>query len=132
MKKRSFALYLLFFFLTFGLYGIYHYITLTNSLNRVLPRKIKSYLWVVLLFVPTFGIYSIVWFYRLGRGIDAYMKQYGASSAIDGGGALSLTLFSRMMQPLVLVRDCLIVRAYNDMVELQLVQAQNLFAYYQP
>ena len=132
MKKHSFALYLLFFFLTFGLYGIYHYITLTNRLNQVLPRKIKSYLWVVLLFLPTFSIYGIVWFHRLGRELNAYMKQYGASSPIDAGSALALTFFGNSVRPLLLVRDYLIILAYNDIVELQLVQAQNLFAYYQP
>ena len=117
MKRRSFGLYLLLFFLTFGLYGIFHYFMVARDVRRVIGKKVKSYFWVVLLFLPTFGIYSLVWFSKLGGALEEYLAKRGMPDVIHGGGIFALSFFGVPISPLLLVRDYHIIKAVNAMAK---------------
>ena len=93
MKRRSFGLYLLLFFLTSGLYGIFHYFMVARDVRRVIGKKVKSYFWVVLLFLPTFGIYPLVWFSKLGGALEEYLAERGMPDVIHGGGIFAMSFF---------------------------------------
>lgn len=68
MKKRNVGLAILFTFITFGIYGIYWFICLTNDSNTINPdEKTASGGLAFLLSIVTFGIYGIYWSYKLGK-----------------------------------------------------------------
>lgn len=68
MKKRNVGLAILFTIITFGIYGIYWFICLTNDSNTINPdEKTASGGLAFLLSIITFGIYGIYWSYKLGK-----------------------------------------------------------------
>ncbi len=68
MKKRNVGLAILFTIITFGIYGIYWFICLTNDSNTINPdEKTASGGLALLLSIVTFGIYGIYWSYKLGK-----------------------------------------------------------------
>ncbi len=67
MKKRSIGLAILFTIITFGIYGIYWFICLTNDSNEINPENKTASGGLAFLFtLISFGIYGIYWNYKLG------------------------------------------------------------------
>ena len=67
MKERSIGLAILFIFLTFGIYGIYWFVKLTNETNELTQEKYASGGVAILFIILTFGIYGIYWAYSIGK-----------------------------------------------------------------
>lgn len=68
MKKRNVGLAILFSIITFGIYGIYWFVCLTNDSNTINPEeKTASGGLAIVLSLVTFGIYGIYWNYKLGK-----------------------------------------------------------------
>lgn len=72
VKKRSVGLAILFTIITFGIYGIYWFICLTNDSNKISHIKTAGGGVAFLLTLVTFGIYGLYWYYKLGQKIKAY------------------------------------------------------------
>ena len=69
MKKRNVGLAVLFSIITFGIYGIYWFVCLTNDSNTINPEeKTASGGLAIVLSLLTFGIYGIYWNYKLEIG----------------------------------------------------------------
>lgn len=73
MKNRNIALCIIFSIITFGIYGIYWFICLTNEMNMATPDDTyqTSGGMAFLFSVLTCGIYSFYWNYRMGQKIDS-------------------------------------------------------------
>lgn len=72
MKNRNIALCIIFSIITFGIYGIYWFICLTNEMNMATPDDTyqTSGGMAFLFSLLTCGIYSFYWNYRMGQKID--------------------------------------------------------------
>ena len=71
MKKRSIAGCIILTLVTFGIYGIYWFVKLTNETNRLAPEEATmSGGLSILASIFTFGIYGLYWAYKLGKKID--------------------------------------------------------------
>ena len=73
MKNRNIALCIIFSIITFGIYGIYWFICLTNEMNMATPDDTyqTSGGMAFLFSLLTCGIYSFYWNYRMGQKIDS-------------------------------------------------------------
>ena len=72
VKQRNIALCVIFSIITFGIYGIYWFICLTNDANELAPEEATASGGMAILFtIITCGIYSIYWVYKQGKKIDA-------------------------------------------------------------
>ena len=71
MKKRSIAGCIILTFVTFGIYGIYWFVKLTNETNRLAPEEATmSGGLAFLVTLCTLGIYGLYWGYKLGKKMD--------------------------------------------------------------
>ena len=71
-KKRSVGLAIVFSLLTFGIYGLYWFICLTNDSNKLSKIKTAGGVTAILFTIITCGIYSYYWFYMMGKKIEAF------------------------------------------------------------
>lgn len=71
-KKRSVGLAILFTIITFGIYGLYWFICLTNDSNKLSRIKTAGGAKAILFTILTCGVYQFYWFYMLGKKIEAY------------------------------------------------------------
>ncbi len=86
MKKRSIPLAILFSIITFGIYGIYWFVCLTNDSNTISPdNKTASGGMAILFTIITFGIYGIYWNYKLGQKCEGSGVLYLILSLIGFG-----------------------------------------------
>lgn len=70
MKKRNVALAIIFTIITFGIYGIYWFVCLTNDSNTLCPEQKTASGGLAFLFtLISFGIYGIYWNYKLGEKV---------------------------------------------------------------
>ena len=68
MKHRNVFLALLFSVLTFGIYYIYWFISLTNQSNKLAPKNATmGGVGAFFMTIITFGIYDAYWSYRMGE-----------------------------------------------------------------
>jgi len=70
IKKRNIVLCIIFSLITFGIYGLYWFVKLTNETNALATSKTASGGLAIFFTIITFGIYSIYWFYKTGAKID--------------------------------------------------------------
>ena len=85
VKKRNVVLCILFSLITFGIYGLYWYVCLTNDTNRLSQYKTAGGVAAIFFTILTLGFYSFYWYYMLGKKAGDF----------DGGsseGALYLIL----------------------------------------
>lgn len=66
MKRRSVPLAILFSIITFGLYGIYWYICITNDTNTLAKSKTAGGVMALIFTLITCGLYSFYWAYMTG------------------------------------------------------------------
>lgn len=86
MKKRNVGLAVLFSIITFGIYGIYWFVCLTNDSNTINPEeKTASGGLAIVLSLVTFGIYGIYWNYKLGKKLTGSGTLYLILSLIGLG-----------------------------------------------
>lgn len=82
IKNRSIPMCVILSIVTFGIYGIYWFIMLTDETNALAPKNAttsggKAFL----LTLVTLGIYGIYWNYKLGAKVDE-MKGTDSNMAI--------------------------------------------------
>ena len=83
MTKRSVVKAIILTFATFGIYGIYWFVKLTNETNRLAPEEATmSGGAAFLVTLLTFGVYGLYWSYKLGRKIDMISGNQGNTGAI--------------------------------------------------
>ena len=85
MRKRSIPLAILFTIITFGIYGLYWYICITNDTNALAKSKTAGGIMAIFFTIFTAGIYSFYWVYMLG-------VKDGEISGNGSRGALYLVL----------------------------------------
>lgn len=86
IKKRNIVLAVIFSIITFGIYGIYWFICLTNDSNKLNPEKATASGGLAILFtIITLGIYSIYWNYKLGEKVGGSGVLYLIISLIGFG-----------------------------------------------
>lgn len=107
MKNRNIALCILFSIITFGIYGIYWFICLTNEMNMATPDDTyqTSGGMAFLFSLLTCGIYSFYWNYRMGQKIDSVKN--GSNAVLF----LILSIFG-----LGIVNYCIAQSFINDQV----------------
>ena len=89
---RRFWKFIVFGFLTAGIYMIYYWYTMVNDMNEICrpvepddEDRSPNYLIVVLLSIITFGIYGLIWWYRQGNRLNRAGRNYGVT--IDEKGS---------------------------------------------
>ena len=82
-NERSIGIAILLSIITFGIYAIYWFITLTNEVNQKYgdPNATSGGV-AFLLTIITCGIYGYFWAYKLGEKVDAIKGNPGGSSNI--------------------------------------------------
>lgn len=107
MKNRNIALCIIFSIITFGIYGIYWFICLTNEMNMATPDDTyqTSGGMAFLFSLLTCGIYSFYWNYRMGQKIDSVKN--GSNAVLF----LILSIFG-----LEIVNYCIAQSFINDQV----------------
>ena len=93
--NRAFWKYLVFGFLTFGIYDIFWCYRLIEDMNIVCGAvetdrddRSPNYIVLLLLTMVTFGIYGLIWFYHQGDRMRRAGKEYGVE--IDEKGSTLL------------------------------------------
>lgn len=82
--KRNLVLCIVFTFITFGIYGIYWFIVLTNEMNRLSghPHQTSGGI-SFLLNIITFGIYGWYWAWKMGEKADVLKNRYLEYTSTD-------------------------------------------------
>ncbi|MDO4545254.1 MAG: DUF4234 domain-containing protein [Bacillota bacterium] len=82
--RRNLILSIVFCFITFGIYGIYWFIVLTNEMNRESGHPHRTSGGVsFLLSLVTFGIYSLYWAWKMGEKSDILKNRYLEYTSTD-------------------------------------------------
>lgn len=68
--KRNLVGAVILSFLTFGIYGIYWFVKLTNETNELTNSEYASGGLAFFLTIITFGIYGIYWAYAMGKKVN--------------------------------------------------------------
>ena len=85
IERRNIAVCIVLTLLTFGIYGIYWIVCLTNDVNTVSGDvNGTSGGMVVLLTIVTCGIYGIYWAYKQGEKLDFTKNNRGIPSSNSG------------------------------------------------
>lgn len=104
MKKRNIALAIVFSIITFGIYGIYWYASMQNSVKSKCGLGYSGGV-TVLFTILTFGLYGIYWYYAMGERL----QKSGASKnegvlyvilAVVGLGIVSICLIQNEINKL--------------------------------
>lgn len=76
VKKRDILNSVVLTVLTFGIYGIYWYIVLTDDIKYLSKNKsLRSGGTSFLLSLITFGIYGFFWNYNIGKALSQYYEE---------------------------------------------------------
>lgn len=93
IQQRNIALCIILSICTFGIYGIYWFITLSNDTNTAANVDGTSGGMAFLLSVITCEIYFLYWMYKQGEKIDIAKQNRGIPSSNSGVLYLILSLF---------------------------------------
>lgn len=72
IKKRNVVLCILFSIITFGIYGLYWYVCLTNDTNKLSKYKTAGGVAAILFTIITVGIYGFYWCFMLGKKVGDF------------------------------------------------------------
>ena len=113
MKNRNIALCIIFSIITFGIYGIYWFICLTNEMNMATPDDTyqTSGGMAFLFSLLTCGIYSFYWNYRMGQKIDSVKN---GSNAVLFLSSLTVLFLILSIFGLGIVNYCIAQSFIND------------------
>lgn len=104
IKKRNIVLSVIFTIITFGIYGIYWFIKLTDEVNTVSEEPGTSGIVALILTIITLGIYGLYWGYKIGQKCD---KINGNRNGSLGVIFLILALFQLQIVIYALAQDTL-------------------------
>lgn len=78
MKKRNIALCVILTIVTFGIYGLYWFVQITNDINKLAdPENKTSGGMALLLTIITCNIYGLFWAYKMGGLLDKAQMDRG-------------------------------------------------------
>lgn len=106
MKKRNIALAIIFSIITFGIYGIFWYASMQNSVKSKCGLGYGGGV-TVLFTILTFGLYGIYWMYAMGERLQK-------SGASKNEGVLYVIL---AVVGLGIVSTCLIQNEINKLAD---------------
>lgn len=95
IEQRSFLKYVIFNFLTAGIYGMYIYYCLGRDINTMCEGDGKvtpNYLIAKVLGTATLGLYYKYWLYQQGQRLHVNAPRYGYKTVEDGWHVLGLSL----------------------------------------
>ncbi len=123
LKKQNVVLYLIFNFLTFGIYGFFIWYRWTENVNTLCEGDDKdsaNYFLVYLLDWFSCGIYTYVWNYQQGERLYQAADKYGVE--IKQGG-LFIVLFRIFFPPIAnafkIINANKLIDAYNAKLTLE-------------
>lgn len=105
-KKLGVAQAILFTIITCGIYGIYWFITLNDSVNalaedQTAPSGGMAFLYALI----TCGIYSFYWMYKMGEKLDGVYAKNGNPTQSRGILYLVLSIFGLAIVSYALMQD---------------------------
>lgn len=114
MKERNIALCIFLSIITFGIYGIYWFIVMTDDVVRVSNGKeYKTSGGTAFLFtLITCGIYGIYWYYQMGKSIYSAQVDKGLNATDNSVLYLVLGIFG-----FGIISDCLIQNELNKLIQ---------------
>lgn len=112
VQKRNIALCVVLSLVTFGIYGIYWFVKLTDESNDVSGTPTASGGKAFLFSIITCGIYTFYWMYKLGEKIDTAKSNRGMESSSSGVLYLVLSIFG-----LGIVSYCLAQNELNKLAD---------------
>lgn len=118
LKKIMFWKFLLFGFITFGIYALYTMWRFTKSINQLCEgegKKSPNYFIVIFLSVVTFGIYGLYWVYSQGKRLYEISPKYYAEVKQNGMTYVLWKLFLPGIGELITAY--LLFRNYNKMID---------------
>lgn len=80
--NRSIPLCIIFSLLTFGIYGIYWFVKLTDELNSHASTKTAGGGTAFVFSILTCGIYSLYWYVKQGKKVDEINGNPGGNTGI--------------------------------------------------
>lgn len=80
--NRSIPLCIIFSLLTFGIYGLYWFVKLTDELNSNASTKTAGGGTALVFTILTGGIYGIYWYYKQGQKVDEISGNTGGNTGI--------------------------------------------------
>ncbi|MBN7774513.1 DUF4234 domain-containing protein [Clostridium aminobutyricum] len=89
MREKNIALCILFTIITFGIYGLYWIICLTNDSLELSSERGTNGGWVLIFTIITLGIYGLYWSYIMGDRIYRLRQKHGLAGG-SANGALYL------------------------------------------
>ena len=103
--EKSIPLCIVLTLVTFGIYGLYWFVVMTDEMNRAAGEPEATSGGMALLFsIITCGIYSIYWAYKMGEKVDRVKGQPGGNSPIL---FLILSIFGLGIVNYCLIQDTL-------------------------
>lgn len=85
--NRSLGAFIVFSFLTFGIYPIAFWVSVGRSLNRIASvydgKHTMNYFWMQVLSPFTLGIATLVWFHRISNRIGGEMMRRGYPETVN-------------------------------------------------
>ena len=120
INNRSLARYIIFTFITLGIYGLYWIYKLAKDVNAMCEgdgKKTAGLLKLILLSLVTFGIYSFIWYYMLGDRIQDNAPRYNLEFKENGGTILLWYLLGSFIVVGPFIAVFIIIKNTNAMAE---------------
>lgn len=111
-KSRNVGLSIVLTIVTFGIYGVYWFIQLTNEANELSEENKPSGGMAFLLTMVSCGIYSFVWSYNMGKKMQIAQIKNGVPDNDNSVLYLALNFFA-----LTIVTYALIQSDINRIIE---------------
>lgn len=92
VRERNVALSAIFTVITFGIYGIYWFICMTDEALGLSGEKGASGVLAFLFNIITFGFYGWYWAYKMGERLEIAKQKRGIDDNSPNNGVLYLIL----------------------------------------
>ena len=113
VKERNIALAIIFTIITFGIYGIYWFIMLSDDVKEYSEdNEMMSGAVAFLLTIVTCGIFGIYWFYKLGKAMYTAQEKNHVPATDNSILYLLLEIFG-----FGIVNYCLMQNDLNKIIE---------------
>lgn len=110
IKRRSLLLAVILTIITFGIYGLYWFVKVTDEINIINNEKDTSGILSLVFTIITFGIYSLYWAYKMGKKYD---KIKGNTNSYMCIVFLLLSLFELDIIVLLIIQDTINLKTYD-------------------
>ncbi len=103
--NRNIVLCIVFTIITFGIYGIYWFVKMTDETNAMAGNnQLASGVLAFVLTLVTCGLYSLYWSYKMGEKVDQINDNQGGNSNIL---YLILSVVGLSIVVYILAQDCI-------------------------